>query len=334
MAKEYKGFPMTEKPLLLISRRLPTPVEERAARDYRTVGNPDDRPYPGADLAAAAVREKAAALLVTPTDKLTAEVIAALPETVRAIATFSVGYDHIAIEAARQRGIAVTNTPDVLTEATADVALLCLLGAARRAWEGESMVRAGRWTGWTPTQLLGIHPGGRRLGILGMGRIGMAVARRAVAFGMTVHYCKRARLPEAEERALGLTYHATSESLLRVSDFLSIHIPGAPENRGFLNAERLALLPDGAVVVNTARGTVVDDAALIAALKSGRVAAAGLDVFDGEPAVNPAYLDLPNAFLLPHLGSATLETRCAMGFRALDNLDALFRGETPPDRVA
>ncbi|MCA1939927.1 MAG: D-glycerate dehydrogenase, partial [Caenispirillum bisanense] len=256
------------------------------------------------------------------------------PARVRAVATFSVGYDHIDVAAARARGLIVTNTPDVLTEATADIALLCLLGAARRAWEAESLLRAGQWTGWTPTQLLGIHPGGKRLGILGMGRIGMAVARRAAAFGMRLHYHKRSRLPAAEEAALGLTYHATAEDLLRVSDFLSVHMPGSPENRHFLNADRLALLPEGAVVVNTARGTVVDDAALIAALKSGRVAAAGLDVFDGEPAVNPGYLGLPNAFLLPHLGSATLETRCAMGFRALDNLDAVFRGEAAPDRVA
>lgn len=325
---------MADKPVLLVTRRLPDPVQERAARDWDARLNPDDRPYPAAELVEAAEKSGAAALLVTPTDKLTASVITALPRSVKAVATFSVGYDHIDVTAARVRGLVVTNTPDVLTDATADVALLCLLGAARRAWEGESMLRAGQWPGWTPTQLLGIHPGGKRLGILGMGRIGMAVARRAAAFGMQLHYCKRTRLPEAEEQALGLTYHATSESLLTVSDFLSVHIPGSPENRHFLNAERLALLPEGAVVVNTARGTVVDDAALIAALKSGRIAAAGLDVFDGEPAVNAGYLSLPNAFLLPHLGSATMETRCAMGFRALDNLDALFRGEAPPDRVA
>lgn len=325
---------MAHKPVLLVSRRLPGPVHERMARDWDARLNPEDRPYAAADLVAAAARHQAAALVVTPTDRLTRETILALPPSVRAVATFSVGYDHIDLAAARERGLTVTNTPDVVTEATADIALLCLLGAARRAWEGESLLRAGRWTGWAPTQLLGVHPGGRRLGILGMGRIGMAVARRARAFGMTLHYCKRSRLPTAEEEALGLTYHATSESLLAVSDVLSIHIPGSAENRHFLNAERLALLPPGAIVVNTARGTVIDDAALIAALKSGAIAAAGLDVFDGEPAVNPAYLDLPNAFLLPHLGTATLETRTAMGMRALDNLDALFRGEEPPDRVA
>lgn len=325
---------MADKPVLLLSRRLPEPVEARAARDWDARLNPQDRPYVGTELVEAAAACDADALLVTPTDRLTAEVIAALPARVRAVATFSVGYDHIDLAAARARGLVVTNTPDVVTEATADIALLCLLGAARRAWEGETLVREGRWTGWTPTQLLGMHPGGKRLGILGMGRIGMAVARRAAAFGMRLHYTKRTRLSAAEEQVLGLVWHDTAESLLAVSDFLSVHMPGSAENRHFLNAERLALLPPGAVVVNTARGTVIDDAALIDALRSGRVAAAGLDVYDGEPAVNPGYLDLPNAFLLPHLGTATLETRTAMGMRALDNLDAVFRGAPAPDRVA
>lgn len=166
-----------------------------------------------------------------------------------------------------------------------------------------------------------------------MGRIGLALARRARALEMELHYFKRTRLPPATETELNLTYHNTSESLLAVSDFLSIHIPGSPENHHFLNGDRIALLPKGAVVINTARGSVVDDAALIAALKTGHIQAAGLDVFEGEPAVNPAYFDLPNTFLLPHLGTATLETRIAMGFRALDNLDAVFKGEEPFDRV-
>ncbi len=325
---------MADKPVLLISRRLPEPVQARAARDWDARLNTEDRPHSSAELVEAATACDADALLVTPTDRLTAEVIAALPARVRAIATFSVGYDHIDLAAARARGLVVTNTPDVVTEATADIALLCLLGAARRAWEGETLVRDGRWTGWTPTQLLGIHPGGKRLGILGMGRIGMAVARRAAGFGMRLHYTKRTRLSAAEEQALGLVWHDTAESLLAVSDFLSVHMPGSAENRHFLNAERLALLPPGAVVVNTARGTVIDDDALIDALRGGRVAAAGLDVYDGEPALNPGYLALPNTFLLPHLGTATLETRTAMGMRALDNLDAVFRGGPAPDRVA
>lgn len=333
MAKDYKGISMAHKPVLLVSRRLPDPVHDRIARDWDARLNPDDTPYPGEALVTAATREQAAAVIVTPTDKVTREVVLALPPSVKALATFSVGHDHIDLEAARERGLIVTNTPDVVTEATADIALLCLLGAARRAWEAESLLRKGAWTGWAPTQLLGVHPGGKRLGILGMGRIGLALARRATALGMTIHYHKRTRLPAGEEAELDMVWQETTDDLLRVSDFLSIHIPGSAENHHFLNADRLALLPKGAVVINTARGTVVDDTALIGALKSGAVAAAGLDVFEGEPAVNPGYLDLPNAFLLPHLGTATLETRTAMGFRALDNLDAVFAGREPPDRV-
>lgn len=318
------------RPVLLVTRRLPDAVQARAAADYDARLNADDRPYDSDGLVAAAAG--ADAILCCGGDKLTAETLARLPSGVRAVATFSVGTDHIDLEAARRRGLVVTNTPDVLTDATADVALLLMLGAARRASEGERMVRAGAWTGWTPTQLLGTHLGGKRLGILGMGRIGQAVARRARAFGMTIHYTNRSRLsPEREE---GATFHPDAHELLTVSDVLSLHFPATQETRHWLNAERLALLPAGAIVVNTARGTVVDDEALIAALASGRLAAAGLDVFENEPNLHPGYRDLPNTFLLPHMGSATRETRDAMGFRALDNLDAYFAGREPADRVA
>jgi lactate dehydrogenase-like 2-hydroxyacid dehydrogenase len=319
-----------DRPRLLVTRRLPPAVEARAGRDYDALLNPEDRPLaPEAILAACRGRD---ALLPTLTDRLDADFIARLPDGIRIVSTFSVGFEHIDLGAAKARGIVVTNTPGVLTEATAEIAFLLLLGAARRAWEGESLLRSGQWSGWTPTQLMGAQLAGKRLGILGMGRIGQAVARRARAFGMEIHYHNRRRLSADLEE--GAVFHADPEALLRESDFLTLHCPLTPETRKFLDARRLALLPPGAIVVNTARGPVVDDRALIEALKSGRVAAAGLDVYDGEPALDPGYLDLPNAFLLPHLGSATVETRNAMGFKALDNLDAFFAGREPPDRVA
>ncbi len=317
------------RPTLLVTRRLPAAVEARAARDFDARLNADDTPLGAADLVARA--DGAQGILCAAGDRLNAETIAALPAGVRILATFSVGTDHIDLTAAKARGLVVTNTPDVLTDATADIALLLMLGAARRASEGERMIRADAWTGWTPTQLLGTHLGGKRLGIIGMGRIGQAVARRARAFGMTIHYSNRKRLPaELEE---GAVFHADPEAMLAVSDVLSLHFPATAETTHWLNAARIDRLPPGAIVVNTARGSVVEDAALIAALRSGRIAAAGLDVFENEPRLHPDYRTLDNAFLLPHLGSATVETRNAMGFKALDNLDAFFAGAEPPDRV-
>jgi lactate dehydrogenase-like 2-hydroxyacid dehydrogenase len=236
------------------------------------------------------------------------------------------------VASAAKRGIKVSNTPDVLTDATADITMLCLLGAARRAHEGTSMLRTHNWVGWTPRQLMGVHVTGKRLGILGMGRIGQAVADRARAFRMTIHYSNRSRLPADLEK--GATFHANADDMLPFCDFLSINAPMTPATRKWVNAERIGKLPENAVVVNTARGGVVDDEALIAALKSGRLAAAGLDVFDGEPRIHQGYYGLENAFLLPHMGSATVETRNAMGFKALDNLEAfLISGKTPPDLV-
>ena len=320
------------RPVLLVTRRLPDAVEARAARDFEAWLNPQDRALSGAEIAALARECGANGILCTAGDRLDADAIAALPEGVRIVATFSVGTDHIDLNAAKGRGLIVTNTPEVLTDATADIALLLMLGAARRASEGERMIRTGAWTGWTPTQLLGTHLGGKRLGIVGMGRIGQAVARRARAFGMTIHYSNRRRLPPDQEA--GAVYHADPEAMLAVCDVLSLHFPATPETTHWLNAERIERLPQGAIVVNTARGSVVDDGALIAALASGRLAAAGLDVFENEPNLHAGYRRLENCFLLPHLGSATVETRNAMGFKALDNLDAFYAGAEPPDRVA
>jgi lactate dehydrogenase-like 2-hydroxyacid dehydrogenase len=317
-------------PRLLIARPVPDAVLARARQDYEVVLNEADLATDRAQLLAMA--QGAAALLVAPGRPFDAAFIDNLPASLRMIATFSVGFDHLDLAAAQARGIVVTNTPDVLTDATADIALLCLLGAARRAWEGKKLLRAGAWTGWTPTQLMGWHLGGKRLGIYGMGRIGQAVADRARAFGMAIHYSNRKRLPDDLEK--DAIFHADSDDLLRHSDALSINAPATPETERFLDARRIELLPPNAIVVNTARGTLVDDDALIAALKSRRLFAAGLDVYKGEPKLDPRYLELDNAFLLPHQGSGTVETRNAMGFCCLDNLDAFFAGKAPPNRIA
>ena len=319
---------MPSQKKILITRRLPDAVTNRAQGTYEATLNNDDVPY-GVDQMIELAQDKDA-VLCTLTNDMSRTVIERLPDSIHAIATFSVGYEHIDLEAAKERGIIVTNTPGVLTEATADVTLLLILGASRRAREGAEMI-SGDWNGWTPTQLMGLSMQTKRLGILGMGDIGRACALRARAFGMEIHYHNRTRLsPELEEGAI---YHDSPEELLKVSDFLSLHCPLAPDTKYFLNEERIALLPHNSVVINTARGPIIDDEALIAALKSGRVAAAGLDVFDGEPKLNPGYRDCKNAFLLPHLGSATVETRNAMGFTALDNLDAVFAGKEPPNKL-
>ncbi len=318
------------KPRVLATRHFPPDVETRLAANFDAVLNPQDKLYDGARLAEAS--KGCDAIMCAAGDPLNAETIGKLADSVKMIATFSVGYEHVDVAAAAKRGIKVSNTPDVLTDATADITLLCLLGAARRAHEGTTMLRTHSWVGWEPTQLMGVHVTGKRLGILGMGRIGQAVADRARAFRMTIHYSNRSRLPKELEK--DATFHANADDMLPHCDFLSINAPMTPDTRKWLNATRIAKLPKGAVVVNTARGGLVDDEALISALRSGYLAAAGIDVFDGEPKIHQGYYGLENAFLLPHMGSATVETRNAMGFKALDNLEAfLLNGRTPPDLV-
>jgi lactate dehydrogenase-like 2-hydroxyacid dehydrogenase len=321
---------MTDRPIVLVSRRLPDAVEARLARDYQPRLNADDRIYDREQLLALA--GDATAIIPCHTERLDAALIGRLPSSVRAICSFSVGYDHIDLDAARARGIVVTNTPDVLSNATAEVAILLMLAAARRAHEGARMLREDAWADWSAVGQLGLEISGKRLGIIGMGRVGQVVARRARGFDMEIHYYNRRRLDPALEQ--GAVFHADLADLLRHSDILSVHCPATEDTRGLLNAERIGLLPDGAVVVNTARGAVVDDDALIAALQSGKLFAAGLDVFNNEPRIDPRYRTLDNAFLLPHIGSATRETRDAMGFRALDNLDAITAGRPPRDRLA
>jgi len=317
------------KPKILVTRRLPERVEARLARDYDAILNPEDRTY--SDDEVIALAKDAAAILPCPTEGFSAGQIARLPEGVRIVACYSVGVDHVDLEAAKTRGLIVTNTPGVLSDATAEIAILLMLGAARRASEGETLVRSGAWNAFAPTFMLGTQLNGKRLGIVGMGSIGRGVAARARGLGMEIHYHNRSRLDPALEA--GAKYHARLEDLLGLSEVLSINCPATPETRHLLNARTIALLPDAAIVVNTARGSVIDDEALIAALGSGKLAAAGLDVYEGEPNIHPAYRDLKNTFLLPHMGSATLETREAMGFKACDNLNAYFAGAECPDRV-
>ena len=321
---------MTDKPIVLVTRKLPAAVEDRLERDYRALLNREDRQYATDELLAMAADVDA--VLACHTEHFSRDVIERLPGRVRVIANFSVGVDHVDLDAARDRGILVTNTPDVLANATAELTILLMLGAARRASEGERLIRAGEWRTWSPTFMIGLEMTGKRLGIVGMGRVGRVTASRARGFDMEIHYHNRHRLPP--ELEAGATFHETLEEMLPHCDFLALHCPGIPENRDLLNAQRIELLPDDAVVVNAARGTVVDEQALIDALRRRRIAAAGLDVYKNEPEIDPAFRELDNAFLLPHLGSATRETRDAMGFRALDNLDAIFAGREPRDRVA
>ncbi len=320
---------MTSKTVVLVTRKLPQEVEDRLRRDYDPRLNDEDRLYTTDELIERA--EGAEAILTCHTEHLSADVIARLPDSVRAIASFSVGVDHVDLAAAKARGIIVTNTPDVLTDATAELTMLLMLGAARRAAEGEQLVRSGKWESWSPGFMVGIQVTGKRLGIIGMGRVGQATARRARGFDMSIHYHNRRRLPADHEA--GATFYGTVDELLPHCDFLALHCPATPDTQGLLDARRIALLPDAAIVVNAARGSIIDEAALIEALRSGKLAAAGLDVYNNEPNIDPAFRTLRNTFLLPHIGSATRETRDAMGFRALDNLDAIFAQRQPRDRL-
>ncbi|MBY0335144.1 MAG: D-glycerate dehydrogenase [Acetobacteraceae bacterium] len=322
------------KPVLLVTRKLPDAIEARAAQEFDARLNPNDEPWfrDGAEIARRAAACEAAGILCAAGDPMGEATIAALPASVRIVTTFSVGTDHVAVAAAKARGLKVTNTPEVLSFATAECAMTLMLMAARRAGEGERMVRAGAWEGWAPTQLMGVTLEGKKLGILGFGRIGREVAAMARGFKMEIHYRDMNRLPPELEQ--GAIFHDSDDSFLSTIDVISMHVPGGEATRKWLNAERLAKMKRGALVVNTGRGNSVDDAALVEALKSGQIRAAGLDVYDGEPRIFPGYLDLPNVALLPHLGSATIETRLAMGHRTLDNLAAwLIRGEEPPHQV-
>lgn len=323
---------MNDRPKVLLTRRWPEAVEGRIAARFDAVLSPDDRPMSAAALAEATGAFEA--LCPTVTDAVTAEVLGSAPR-VRLIANYGVGYNNIDVEACRARGVAVTNTPDVLTEATAEIALTLMLMVARRAGEGEREVRAGRWTGWRPTHMLGAELTGKTLGLVGFGRIAQATARKAHrGFDMPILYLSRRPAPPEVEAETGARLCGILAELLAVSDVVSLHCPGGQATRHLIDAAALAAMKPSAFLINTARGTVVDEAALVQALRVRRIAGAGLDVYEEEPRLTPGLAELENVVLLPHLGSATEETRVAMGMRVADNLEAFFDGREPRDRVA
>ena len=320
------------KKKVILTRRWPEQVEQVLAEKYDCEFNTTDIAFDQQKYRDAL--QSADALLSTVTDNLDASVMSVKDPRTRVIANFGVGYSHIDIEAAKSNNIAVTNTPDVLSDCTADLAMTLLLMSARRAGEGERELRSGGWTGWRPTHLMGRKVSGKKLGIIGFGRIGRAMARRAHAgFGMNIKVFNRSTVPSAALDAVAAESVASVEELLRVCDFVSLHCPGGGANTHLINSARLAVMKPDAFLINTARGEVVDEDALIDALANNRLAGAGLDVFENEPAIDSRFLKLSNAVLLPHLGSATQETRDAMGFRVVSNLDQFFSGSEPADRV-
>lgn len=298
---------------------------------FDAVTNPDDTPLSRDRLAAAMA--DCDVLVPTVTDRIDAALIKAAPDRLRLIANYGAGVGHIDLKAARERGITVTNTPGVLTEDTADMAMALILAVPRRLVEGDELVRSGGWTGWAPTSMRGHRIGGKKLGILGMGRIGQAVAMRARAFGLQIHYHNRHRLPQVLEAQLGATWHGELDALLEAADILTIHTPHTDTTGGLIDARRLDLLGPAGWLINTARGEIVDNEAMIAALAGKRVAGAGLDVYVGEPAVDPRLIALDNVVLLPHLGSATFEGREDMGIKVVANIRAWADGHRPLDQV-
>jgi len=319
------------KPKVIVTRKLPDSVETRMAELFDVELNLRDVPMDQAALKDAAAR--ADMLVPTVTDKIDADVIAAAGDGLKLIANFGAGVDHIDVAAARERGITVTNTPGVLTEDTADLAMALLLAVPRRLFEAEKILRDGKWIGWSPTFLMGHRIQGKRLGIVGMGRIGQAVAKRAKAFNMAIHYHKRERLPENIESDIEATYWDDLDEMLARMDFISINCPLTPETHHLFNRERMKKLQPQAIIINTARGEVVDEDALADLIEVGRIAGAGLDVFEKEPEVNEKLLKLDNVVLIPHMGSSTIEARVAMGEKVLINIQTFVDGHRPPDRV-
>jgi len=320
------------RPRIVITRKIPAACEVEAQTHFDAVLNPDDRPLNAEQLKEAL--RSADGLLPTVTDKIDADVLGVAGRRAQIVANFGVGFNNIDVQAAKGLGITVTNTPDVLTDDTADLAVTLLLMVARRAAEGDRHVRGGHWTGWRPTHMLGARVSGKTLGLIGFGRIAKAVARRMHhGFGMRVIFSDPFPPTPEEARAAGAEPRASVEAVLAEADFVSLHCPATPETRHLMDATRLSLMQRSAFLINSARGDVVDEAALVAALKAGTIAGAGLDVFEREPQVTADLLTLENVVLLPHLGSATMETRVAMGLRALENLRLFFAGQPVRDRV-
>ena len=319
------------RPLVIVTRKLPDAIETRMMELFDARLNLEDRPMGPAELGEAAAR--AQVLVPTVTDNIDKAVLAKAGPELKLIASFGTGVDHIDLAAAKERGITVTNTPGVLTEDTADMTVALILAVMRRIGAGERLVRGGGWTGWSPTSMLGTRIGGKRLGIIGMGRIGSAVARRARGFGVSIHYHNRRRWHAEAEAALEATYWESLDQMLAHMDIISINCPHTPATFHLLSARRLKLIRPHAFIVNTARGHVIDEAALADRLAAGEIGGAGLDVYEHEPAINRKLLGLDNVVLLPHMGSATLEGRVAMGEKVIVNIKTFIDGHSPPDRV-
>ena len=317
------------RPTIWIPRRLSDATLARARRDYEVIANEADTPGTADEIVAMSARVDG--MIPCHSEHFSAEVVARLDPRLKIVANHSVGVDHCDLPALAARGIAVTNTPGVLSDATAELAMMLMLSAARHGVTGDRIVRSGAWDSWSPAFLVGKQVTGARLGILGMGGVGQALARKARGFDMQIHYHNRRRL--SPEQEAGATYHESLDSLLAVSDFLSLNCPTTPETVGLMNAARFAAMPAGSILVNAARGALVDEAALLAAIETGHLAAAGLDCFVTEPGGNPAFAAQERIVTMPHVGSATVATRDAMGALALDNLDAFFRGDPPPNRL-
>lgn len=316
---------------VIVTRRLPREIEARMMELFDTQLNEDDRPLDREALAQTV--GKADVLVPTVTDAIDGALLERAGPALKLIASFGTGVDHIDLAAARARGIVVTNTPGVLTEDTADMTMALILVVPRRLSEGERLLRGGDWRGWAPTTMLGHRIWGKRLGIVGMGRIGQAVARRARGFGLSIHYHNRNRLDEETEAALEATWWQSLDQMLAHMDFVSIHCPSTPATYHLLSARRLSLLRPQAYVINTSRGHAIDEAALVRLLESARIAGAGLDVYENEPLVTPKLLTLDNVVALPHIGSATIEGRLDMGEKVLINIQTFADGHAPPDRV-
>ena len=323
--------PLNKKPLVFVTRRLPDQIQARMMELFDTRLNDSDTPLSQGELIEAV--QSADAFVPTVTDAINREVIAAAGDQLKLIASFGTGVDHVDLAAAKERNILVTNTPGVLTEDTADMAMALLLSAPRRLSEGDRLVRGGGWQGWAPTSMLGQRIWGKRLGIIGMGRIGQAVARRALGFGLTIHYHNRKRVHAEIEEELDATWWESLDQMLAHMDLITIHCPSTPATFHLLSARRLKLVRSTSYIVNTSRGHAIDEAALAALLEQGSIAGAGLDVYENEPAINAKLLKLDNVVLLPHMSSATVEGRLDMGEKVLINIQTWADGHMPPDRV-